>query len=112
VRLVLGSPTTTAFGVGVLHGVGAETSTQVLIFLTAAGAAGTAMGLLLLACFVVGLVTANTVVTVAVTTGYLLAARGSAWYLGLCALTGVASLLLGAILVAGASGRLPVAVGV
>ena len=30
----------TAFGVGMIHGVGAETPTQVLIFLAAAGASG------------------------------------------------------------------------
>ncbi len=34
----------TAFGVGMLHGVGAETPTQVVIFLTAAGAGGASPG--------------------------------------------------------------------
>jgi hypothetical protein len=102
----------TAFGVGVLHAVGAETPTQVLIFLTAAGAAGRATGLLLLGCFVVGLVAANTVVTVALTSGSLLASRSATWYLGLSAVTGAASLALGAILVAGASSRLPILFGV
>ena len=44
----------TSFGVGMLHGIGAETPTQVLIFLAAAGAGGVAVGLLLLGCFIVG----------------------------------------------------------
>ena len=52
----------TAFGVGTLHGVGAETPTQVLIFLAAAGAGGSGTGLLLLTAFLVGLVLANTII--------------------------------------------------
>ena len=38
----------TAFGVGMLHGIGAETPTQVVIFLTAAGAGGELAGVLIL----------------------------------------------------------------
>ena len=49
-----------AFGVGMIHGIGAETPTQVLIFLAAAGAGGKAVGLTLLGCFLVGLLGSNT----------------------------------------------------
>jgi high-affinity nickel-transport protein len=56
-------------GIGLLHGVGAETPTQVLLFLTAAGAGGAAQGLPVLAVFVVGLLLANTGVAVATTMG-------------------------------------------
>ena len=45
----------TAAAVGMIHGVGAETPTQVLLLVSAAGVGGTAMGLLLLAVFVAGL---------------------------------------------------------
>ena len=51
-----------AFGVGMIHGIGAETPTQVLIFLAAAGAGGKLVGLTLLGCFLVGLLTSNTLI--------------------------------------------------
>src|SRR5438876_2278282 len=49
----------TAFGVGMIHGVGAETPTQVLLFVAAAGAGGKPEGLLLLGSFLVGLLSSN-----------------------------------------------------
>src|SRR6266480_2423376 len=55
----------TAFGIGMIHGVGAETPTQVLIFVTAAGAGGKATGFLLLVAFLVGLLSSNSVVAFA-----------------------------------------------
>ena len=101
----------TAFGIGMLHGVGAETPTQVLIFVAAAGAAGTGVGLLLLVCFVVGLLVANTFIALAVTSGYLAASGNSAVYLGVAAITGVCSLIIGAQFVLGASSTLPALFG-
>ena len=52
-----------AVGVGMLHGVGAETPTQILLFASAAGAASTAGGFSVLVAFVTGLVAANSVVS-------------------------------------------------
>ena len=66
----------TAFGIGMIHGVGAETPTQVLIFLTAAGVGNKGTGVLLLACFLIGLLAANTVVALAGTAG-LVGVRGN-----------------------------------
>jgi hypothetical protein len=48
------------FLVGVIHGLGAETPTQLLLFLLAANLGGTAAGLLGLLMFIVGLVLMNT----------------------------------------------------
>ena len=45
----------TAFGVGLIHGVGAETGTQVLVIATAVGAGSKAMGVAALMAFVFGL---------------------------------------------------------
>ena len=53
----------TAFGVGMLHGIGAETPTQVVIFLTAAGAGGPIAGIVILVVFLVGLLSSNTLIT-------------------------------------------------
>ena len=58
-----------AVGVGMIHGIGFETPTQALVFVTAAGAGSRAAGLLVLACFLAGLLAANTVVALASTFG-------------------------------------------
>jgi hypothetical protein len=55
-----GYGTTSAFLVGVIHGLGAETPTQLLLFLLAANLGGTWAGLLGLAMFIVGLLVMNT----------------------------------------------------
>jgi high-affinity nickel-transport protein len=55
-----GYGTTSTFVVGVIHGLGAETPTQLLLFLLAANLGGTWAGLLGLAMFIVGLLLMNT----------------------------------------------------
>lgn len=97
----------TALTVGMLHGVGAETPTQVVLFGTAAGVSGKGGGVLLLAAFLVGLFAANTAVALATTFGFATASRGSRAYLVVSALTGVGSLVVGAMFLAGASSVLP-----
>ncbi len=55
-----GYGTSSTFLVGVIHGLGAETPTQLLLFLLAANLGGTWSGLLGLFVFIVGLVVMNT----------------------------------------------------
>ncbi len=55
-----GYGTSSTFLVGVIHGLGAETPTQILLFLMAANLGGTAAGLLGLLMFIVGLLAMNT----------------------------------------------------
>jgi hypothetical protein len=55
-----GYGTSSTFLVGVIHGLGAETPTQLLLFLLAANLGGTWAGLLGLLVFIVGLVAMNT----------------------------------------------------
>jgi len=55
-----GYGTSSTFLVGVIHGLGAETPTQILLFLLAANLGGTAVGLLGLLMFIVGFVVMNT----------------------------------------------------
>jgi high-affinity nickel-transport protein len=97
----------TAFGVGVLHGVGAETPTQVLLFLAAARAGGAAAGVTLLLCFVVGLVAANTIVALTATMGLLGATRNFPVYATVSLVTAGFSLVVGALFVLGRSALLP-----
>jgi high-affinity nickel-transport protein len=97
----------TAFGVGMLHGVGAETPTQVLLFLAAAGAGGPVEGLVLLCCFLVGLLTSNTLIAAAGTFGFLGASRNWRVYLAVSVVTAAFSLGIGAIFVSGHATGLP-----
>jgi high-affinity nickel-transport protein len=101
----------TAFGVGMIHGVGAETPTQVLLFLTAAGAGGKSTGMLLLGCFLVGLVSSNTMVALAGTFGFLGASRNFALYVGVSVVTAAFSLVIGSIFLFGNAGSLPTLLG-
>jgi hypothetical protein len=97
----------TAFGVGMIHGVGAETPTQVLLFLAAAGAGGTTEGLALLCCFLVGLLTSNSLIAVAGTFGFLGASRNWPIYVAVSVVTAVFSLVIGAIFLSGSATVLP-----
>lgn len=97
----------TAVGVGMIHGIGAETPTQVLIFLAAAGSGGLLAGLLVLTAFLVGLVASNSIITVGSAYGYLRASRNFALYATVAVLTAVFSLVLGTIFVLGKESLLP-----
>ena len=97
----------TAFGVGMIHGVGAETPTQVLLFLTAAGAGGRGVGLLALVAFVVGLLVSNSIITVGSAFGFLSASRNFGLYATVAVLTGVFSLLIGLLFLFGQESLLP-----
>lgn len=100
-----------SFGVGMLHGVGAETPTQLLVFAAAAHASGRPTSIALLVCFVLGLITANTVVAAIGTAGSrrLLTRPGVA--LALSTTTAAFSLVIGTILVLGRSSILPPMLG-
>jgi hypothetical protein len=97
----------TSFGVGMLHGIGAETPTQVLIFLAAAGAGGVAVGLLLLGCFIVGLLASNTLIALAATAGFLGATKNFKIYATVSLLTAGFSLVIGSLFLFGSAHLLP-----
>src|SRR5919106_4101040 len=97
----------TAFVVGMLHGVGAETPSQILLFLAAAGTGGATAGILLLAAFLIGLVTTNTAVAIASTYGFLNASKNFGIYAAVAVTTGLFSLVLGVLYVLGKGGILP-----
>ena len=96
-----------SFGVGLLHGVGAETPTQVLVFAAAAQATSRPTSVAILVCFLVGLVLSNTLVAAASTFGFLGVLRRP-WVAGtLAAVTAVFSLVIGSLLLVGAGSVLP-----
>ena len=96
-----------SFGVGLLHGVGAETPTQVLVFAAAAQATNRPTSVAILVCFLVGLVLSNTLVAAASTFGFLGVLRRP-WVAGaLAAITAAFSLVVGTLLLVGAGSVLP-----
>lgn len=101
----------TSFAIGMIHGIGAETPTQLLIFVAAAGAGGRGTGLLLLACFMAGLLSSNTLVALASTFGFLGAARNWKLYLTVSVVTAGFSLVIGTIFLLGRSSFLPALFG-
>jgi hypothetical protein len=103
--------TGTSLAVGALHGVGAETPTQVLIFLTAAGAGGAWAGVLVLAVFLLGLFAANTALAIASASGFLAASTRFGIYATVSVVTALASLVLGVAFVLGQDSWLPVFFG-
>jgi cytochrome c biogenesis protein CcdA len=97
----------TSFLVGMLHGIGAETPTQILIFTAAAGAGGKAAGIAVLGAFLVGLMTSNSVITVGTAFGFLRASKNFAVYATVAVITGVFSLVIGVLFVLGKDTVLP-----
>jgi cytochrome c biogenesis protein CcdA len=96
-----------ALGIGMLHGVGFETPTQALVFVTAAGAGSRAVGVLILVCFLAGLLLANTLVAAASTLGLTGARSRSGLYTTASLLAAAASLTVGLLYVAGKGDLLP-----
>jgi high-affinity nickel-transport protein len=96
-----------AVGVGMIHGVGFETPTQALVFVTAAGAGTRVAGLLVLACFLAGLLAANTVVAIASTFGLTGASSRARLYTAVSLVAAAASLALGLLYVFGKGDVMP-----
>ena len=101
----------TSFGIGMIHGIGAETPTQVLLFATAAGVAGGAAGVILLSVFVLGLFLANTAVAIATSLGFNTGKRLPVVFMALAGLTAVSSLTVGMLYLLGRGDLLPALLG-
>lgn len=97
----------TAFLVGMLHGIGAETPTQILIFTAAAGAGGEGAGVAVLAAFLVGLISSNSIITVGSAYGFLRASKNFGLYATVAVITGTFSLVLGILFILGKDTLLP-----
>ncbi|MCU1389763.1 MAG: hypothetical protein JWL72_3101 [Ilumatobacteraceae bacterium] len=100
-----------AFGIGMIHGIGAETPTQVGVFAAAAAATGRLSSLGILVFFIAGLLVANTVVagSAAYGAGLVLDRR---WIrVGLSSLTAMFSILTGVVFIAGHASWLPSILG-
>ena len=97
----------TAFTVGAIHGIGAETGTQVLLIAALGGAAGAGLGVPMLFAFVIGLLISNTVIVVITATGFVASQTRQRLYVAVGVVAGVFSLVVGVIFLAGADAILP-----
>lgn len=97
----------TCFGIGVIHGIGAETATQILMIAAIGGATTRMAGMSMLFAFVFGLFAANLLLSLLAAGGFLVSAHVKKLFLFTAALTGVFSIGVGATFVCGASSFLP-----
>jgi high-affinity nickel permease len=97
----------TAFGVGMIHGVGAETGTQVLLIAAIGGASGQGLGIPMLVAFIGGLLVSNSVIVLVTATGFIASRLRERLYVGIGAVAGAFSLVIGAIFLLQLEDRLP-----
>src|SRR5579864_4205522 len=95
------------FFVGVIHGLGAETPSQLLIFLLAANLGGLGKGFLGLGMFLAGLLAMNTLMTALAAGLFGFSTRMPKLQFAVTALTAVYSLMVGSIFLLGSSASLP-----
>jgi len=101
-----GYGTTSTFLVGVIHGLGAETFTQVSLFLAAASLGGM-VGLLGLLAFIVGLVVMNTLMCAAAAGIFSASFARPNALRALTLVTSAYSIVVGTIFLVGSAGKLP-----
>ncbi|MEX1169044.1 MAG: hypothetical protein WEE50_02760 [Chloroflexota bacterium] len=97
----------TSFGVGMIHGIGAETGSQVLLIAAVGGAASAGLGVPMLLAFVVGLLISNFAIVLVSSVGFVSSQARERVYVAFGAVAGVFSLVLGAVFLFGLDGGLP-----
>jgi cytochrome c biogenesis protein CcdA len=97
----------TAFTVGMIHGIGAETAAQFTFFLVLSGAGGLAVGIPMMLAFIVGLVITNTLIVVVSASGFLASQARRSLYVVIGVVAGVFSLLVGGAFLLGIEDVLP-----
>ncbi|MEO7664772.1 MAG: hypothetical protein ABIV26_06560, partial [Candidatus Limnocylindrales bacterium] len=87
----------TALGVGMIHGIGAETGTQVLLIAAIGGASSRGLGMPMLAAFIAGLLISNSLIVVVTATGFIAARARERIYVVIGVIAGAFSLLIGLV---------------
>jgi len=99
--------TRTAFGVGMIHGIGAETGTQVLLIAAVGGAASAGLGVPMLFAFVIGLLLSNFAIVLLSSAGFVASQTRERIYVVTGAVAGIFSLVIGSVFLFGLEGGLP-----
>jgi high-affinity nickel permease len=94
----------TAYSVGIIHGIGAETPTQLGLFVLSAGVGGWSSGLLCVLTFAGGLLAMNTLMAVASAGMFHLSNFREPIYRTVMILTGTYSIVVGALFILGGVG--------
>ncbi len=97
----------TALGVGMIHGIGAETGTQVLLIAAIGGASSQGLGIPMLLAFVVGLLISNSMIVFVTATGFIASRVRERLYIGVGVLAGAFSLVIGMAFLLGINDTLP-----
>lgn len=97
----------TAFGVGMIHGIGAETGTQVLLIAAVGGAASAGLGIPMLFAFVLGLLISNFAIVLVSSIGFVASQTKERIYVAVGAVAGTFSLGLGLLFLLGQDAALP-----
>ncbi|HEY9680570.1 MAG TPA: hypothetical protein V6C86_03165 [Oculatellaceae cyanobacterium] len=94
-----------AFVIGLIHGIGAETATQIMLIAAVSGGTSHATSIMILAFFVLGLIASNSVVAVVSCSGYMCASFIKPLTVMTSVLTGIFSCLVGLRFISGCSGH-------
>ncbi len=87
----------TAAGIGVVHGIGFESPTQIAVFVASTSVGGTLAGVGLLVTWIIGLVVANSALAGLAAVGLLHAERNFGLYASVAVCVGVASVMVGVL---------------
>lgn len=97
----------TAFGVGMIHGIGAETGSQVLIIAAVGGAAAHGLGVPMMIAFILGLLISNSVIVLVTATGFVASRLRQQIYVAAGVLAGSFSIAVGLVFLVQAEDLLP-----
>lgn len=97
----------TAYGVGLIHGIGAETGTQVLLIAAIGGASAQGLGFPMMAAFIIGLLISNSIVVFITATGFIASRFRQRIYVVIGVVAGTFSLVIGTIFLLGLDADLP-----
>jgi len=97
----------TAFGIGAIHGFGAETGTQVLLIAAVGGSSSNLLGTLILLSFIAGLLMSNGFLAILTCTGFIGSGKCRTLFLTTSAFAGLFSLIIGSMLMSGCGNLLP-----
>lgn len=97
----------TAFGIGLIHGIGAETASQILMIAAISGATSKIAGFSITLAFVSGLLLSNLLLSILCAGGFLVSAQAKRLFTLITCLSGVFSLVIGSMFLLDLSSRLP-----
>ena len=96
-----------AFGVGMIHGIGAETGSQVVFIAAIGGADAQGLGGAMLVAFLTGLMASNAAIAALASAGFLATARARTILVGTSVVVAAFSVGVGLAFVLGVADRLP-----